>query len=150
MNCVHAFHGCYCFSKKYRIHWGMDGHNYFCEIRTMFSEENCSLPLNTGTCEKNCFFLRNNFFGSQRFGSQIFVHMSVIAIVFCFSVYKLIGWDQGNIFLFKVIIRNIWKRYEIFLKLTINTIEIRSSVFVVNFKCISQFFLVFLLLTLNR
>ena len=33
---------------------------------------------------------------------KIFVHLSVIATVCYFSVYKLIGWDPANVYLFKV------------------------------------------------
>ena len=58
-----------------------------------------------------------------------------------------------NIYLFKVINRNTRKRSEICSKLTLKTPERHlgpSGVFVVNFEHISDFFLVFLLLTLNR
>ena len=41
----------------------------FCEIRTMFSEENCSLPLNTRTCEKKWFFL-----GTTSLDHSLLVH----------------------------------------------------------------------------
>ena len=46
---------------------------------------------------KNVF--RNNYFGSQSFPlsfyfTQIFVHLSVIAAVYYFSVYKLIAGPQ--------------------------------------------------------
>ena len=60
----------------------------------------------------------------------------------------------ANIYLFKVTNRNIRKRCEICLKLTIKTPERRqwrrSGVINVNFKHISYIFLVFLSLTLNR
>ena len=58
------------------------------------------------------------------------------------------------IYLFKVNNRNTRKKCEIFSKLTIKTPERhqrrRSGVFIVNFENISHFFLVFLLLTLNK
>ena len=61
---------------------------------------------------------------------------------------------QANIYLVKVNNRNTRKRCEIFSKLTIKTPEPRRSrrsvVFIVNFENISHFFLVFLLLTLNK
>ena len=52
--------------------------------------------------------------------------------------------NPSNICLFKVNNRNTRKKCEIFSKLTIKT------VFIVNFENISHFFLVFLLLTLNK
>ena len=59
-----------------------------------------------------------------------------------------------NIYLFQVNNRDSRKRCGICLKLTIKTPEQchwrRSGVFIVNFKHISHFFLVFLLLTLNK
>ena len=62
--------------------------------------------------------------------------------------------NPTNIFLFKVNNRNSKKRCKIYLKLTIKTPEWRqwrcSGVFVVNFEHISQLFLLFLLLNLNR
>ena len=65
--------------------------------------------------------------------TKIFVDLAVIAAVCYFSVDKLIGWDPVNIYLFKFNSKNTRKRYEICLKLTINTIESRSDVFTV--KC---------------
>ena len=60
----------------------------------------------------------------------------------------------ANIYMFKVNNRNTRKRYEIFPKLTIKTLEQRqrrrSGIFIVNFENISHLFLVFLLLTLNK
>ena len=57
----------------------------------------------------------------------------------------------SNIYLFKVNNRNTRKRCEICAKLTIKTQERRhSGVFIVNFEHISNFFLVFLLLNLNK
>ena len=71
---------------------------------------------------------------------KISVHLSVIVAACYFSVYKLIGWDQVNLYLFKVISKNTRKKCGICSKLTINRAESRSSVHFVNFKYISQFF----------
>ena len=62
--------------------------------------------------------------------------------------------NLANIYLFKVTNKNNRKRCEIYSKLTIKTPERRqrrySGVFMVNFEYISQLFLVFLLVTLNK
>ena len=71
---------------------------------------------------------------------RIFVHLSVITALYYFSVYKLIGWGPGNIYLFKIISRNNRKRCRICSKLTINTVENHSGVFIVNFKHVTLFF----------
>ena len=42
--------------------------------------------------------------------TEVFVHMSVIATVCYFSVYKLIGWDPAKIYLFKGNSRTLEKR----------------------------------------
>ena len=98
---------------------------------------------------------RNNYFGSQPFlmscyFTKIIVHSSVIAVVCYFSVFKLIGWAPARIYLFKVNSRKTRKRDEIYPKLKINAKESCSDVFIVNFEHISNFFVVFLFLTLNR
>ena len=49
--------------------------------------------------------------------TEIFVQLPVIVAVCYFSVYKLIGWDPTNIYLFKVNNRNTRKKYEICPKL---------------------------------
>ena len=92
---------------------------------------------------KNVF--RNNYFGSQPFllscyFTMIFVNLSVIAAVRYFSIYKLVGWDPLNMYLFNVISKNARKRCRICPKLTINTVESCSGVLIVNFKHISHFF----------
>ena len=57
----------------------------------------------------------------------------------------------GNIYLFKVRNRNATKHFEIGSKLTIKTPVRRPlRVFIVNFEHISQLFVVFLYLTLNK
>ena len=104
---------------------------------TLYPEKNCSLRLSEVTYKEKYFF-RNNYFGSHPFlmsfnFTEIFVHLSVIAAVCYFSVYKLIGWDPASIYLFNINSRNTRKRYEICPKFTINTIESCSDVF--TFKC---------------
>ena len=69
----------------------------------------------------NCYF------------TDIFVHLSITRVCY-FSVYKLIGWDAAKIYLFEA------TRCRICPKLTINTVESRSGVFIVNFKHFLHFF----------
>ena len=71
---------------------------------------------------------------------KIFGHLPVIAAACYFSVYKLIGWDKVNLYLFKVTSKNTRKRCGIYPKFTRNTVEICSAVLFVNFKDISKFF----------
>ena len=71
-----------------------------CALKKLFSTIRHSNHLQ----RKNVF--RNNYFESQRFllscyFTKIFVHLSVITIVYYFSVYKLIGWNPDNVYLFK-------------------------------------------------
>ena len=77
-----------------------------------------------------------------------------LLIYFYLGEGHLIDGGPANIYLFKVNNRNPRKRCQICSKLTIKTPERghwrRSSVFAVNFEHISYFFLVFLLLTLNK
>ena len=82
--------------------------------------------------------------------TKIFVYLLVIAAVCYFSVYKLIGWEPANIYLFKVNSKNTKTWSDVCPKLPINTVEIRSGVFIVNFENYSHFFSVFLYLTLDR
>ena len=67
--------------------------------------------------------------------TMIFVHLLVIAAVFYFRVYRLIGWDPANTYLFKFNWRNTRKRYEICSKFAINTMESCSVVFTVKCFC---------------
>ena len=112
---------------------------------TLYSGKNCSLRLNTITYKQkmflwnNCSTLGQSFFMSCYF-TRVFVHLSVIAAVCYFSVYKLLGWDPANIYLFKVNSRNTRKRCEICPKSTINTVESYSGVFIANFEHSSHFF----------
>ena len=72
----------------------MVGRNYFCEIlcsEKIFPEINFK--------EKNVHSLFILIF--TYYFTKIFVHLSIIAAVCYFSVYKLIGWDAANIYLFK-------------------------------------------------
>ena len=81
--------------------------------------------------------------------NKIFVHLLIISVVSNFDVFKLIGWDPANIYLFKVN-TNTRKKCEICSKLTIKTVERRSGVIILNFEHISNLFLMLLLLTMNR
>ena len=69
---------------------------------------------------------------------MIFVDLSVISTVSCFSVCKLIGWNPANVFLFKVAAETLEKGVKC-PKLTFNTAVSRSGVFNVNFEHISHF-----------
>ena len=120
--------------------------------KTLYSEKKCSLQLNTVSYKGKIIFLRTTTFGSQPFltsylFTKIFVHLSVITGVCYSSVYKLIGWDPANVYLFDVNSKNTRNMSEICSKLTIKIIESCSCVFIVNFE---RIFLVFILLTLNR
>ena len=64
--------------------------------------------------------------------TKIFVYLLVIAAVCYFSVYKLKGWDSANIYLFRVNSKNTKTWSDACPKLPINTVESRSSVFIVN------------------
>ena len=64
---------------------------------------------------------------------EIFAHLSLIATVYYFTVYKLIGWDPAIIYLFNVNSRNTRERYGIRPKFKFNTIESCSGVFTVKF-----------------
>ena len=44
--------------------------------------------------------------------TKIFVHLLIIAAVSNFNVYKLIGWDPENVYLFKTNSTNTGKRCE--------------------------------------
>ena len=100
---IYAIYGCKCSSKKSRIGRGMVDHNYFREIL-------CSEKIFPEITYKEKMFLRNNYSTLDHslflwiftyYFTKIFVHLSIIAAVCYFSVYKLIGWDAVNIYLFK-------------------------------------------------
>ena len=61
-----------------------------------------------------------------------------------------INYNPKNIYLFKPINGNTRKRCGICSKLTTKTTERRFDIFIVSFEDISHFFIVFLLLSLNR
>ena len=98
-----------CSSKKQRIHWEWLAATAFVHIfrkikKLCTLKRNCSLRLITVTYKEK-YFLRNNqstldhslllrFF--SYYFTKIFVRLSVIATVFYFSVYKLIGWDPKS------------------------------------------------------
>ena len=84
---------------------------------TLYSERNCSLQLITVTYKEKMFF-RNNYSTLDHslflwvftyYFTKIFVHLSVIAAVCYFSVYKLIEWDPANVYFFKVNSRKLEK-----------------------------------------
>ena len=74
-----------------------------------------------------------------------------LGVYFSLNIYSCPS--SANVYRFKVNNRNPRKRFEIYPKLTMNTLELcqwrLSSVFIVNFLHIPYFFLVFLLLTLE-
>ena len=82
--------------------------------------------------------------------TKIFVHLLVTAATCNSKVYKLIGRDLTDIYLFKVNSKNSKKRSEICPKLTINTVKRSPGVLIVNFEHYPHFLSVFLLLALNR
>ena len=66
-------------------------------------------------------------------------------------LYIELLWNPANLYLFKFNNRTTRKGCEMYSKLTIKPPERRrSGVFIVKFKHISQLFLVFLLLNLNK
>ena len=87
--------------------------------------------------------------------SLLFCHwkkcQSFLRVYFSLNIYSCPS--SANVYRFKVNNRNPRKRFEIYPKLTMNTLELcqwrLSSVFIVNFLHIPYFFLVFLLLTLE-
>ena len=82
--------------------------------------------------------------------TKTFVHLSIIAVVSNFNVFKLIESDPANTYLFKFNNKNPRKRCEICSKLTINTVKRRCGDLIVNFEHISHLFLVLPLFTMNR
>ena len=115
----------------------MDG-RYLREIKKHCTLKKKLFPATKRSNLQGKTFFRRNYFGSHPFlmscyFTKIFVHLPVIAAVCYFSVYKLIGWNPANIYLFKVNSINTRKRYEICPKFTINKIESCSGVFTV--KC---------------
>ena len=72
--------------------------------------------------------------------TKIFVYLTVIVAVCYFSVYKLTRWTQQRFTCSKSIVKTLEKRCEICPKLTLDTVESCSGVFIVNFEHISHFF----------
>ena len=100
---IYAIYGCKCSSKKSLIDWEMVGRNYFREI--LYSEK-CSLWLKL----QEKMFFSNDYSTLDHslflwvftyYFTKIFVHLSLIVATCYFSVYKLIGWNPANIYLFK-------------------------------------------------
>ena len=117
----------------------MNGCNFSFEIKIRLKEI-CQIHLASALPRdnlqgKNVFKEQLLYFGSHSFLSftKIFVHLSIIAAVCYFSVYKLIGWDAANIYLFKFNGRT-QKNSELCPKLTIKRVESRSGFFIVNFE----------------
>ena len=72
------------------------------------------MRLNTVNCKEKVFF-RNNYFGSQSFFTschftKIFVDLLTIAAVSNFNIFKLVGWDPVNTYLFQVNKRSTIKK----------------------------------------
>ena len=92
---------------------------------------------------KNHF--RSNYFGTQSFSmschfTKVFVYLLIIAALSNFNVFKLIGWDSANTYLFKVK-TNTREKCEICSKLTIKTVGCHSGVFILlSFEHISHLF----------
>ena len=89
--------------------------------------------------EKLLYFESQSFLMSCYF-AKIFVRLLVMAAVCSFNVYKLIGWDPANIYLFKVNSRSTKKWSDICPKLPINSLESCSGVFIVSFEHYPHFF----------
>ena len=105
IHCIWAIYGYKCFSKKYCFHRGIVGRHNFREIKKHSSLKKKLFPLiKYSNLQGKNFFLRTNtlFWNTAYFLNcyffKIFVHLSVIAVLCYFSVYKLIGWDPANIY----------------------------------------------------
>ena len=116
-NFIYAIYGCKCSSKNCVPLRNGSPQLLLWNKETLFSERTCSLQLITITYKEK-LFLRNNCstLGHSLFlwvftyyFTKIFVHLSAIAAVCYFSVYKLIGWDPANVYLFKVNRRTLEK-----------------------------------------
>ena len=120
-------------------------------LAQVFSCEFCEIS-------KNTFFNRTPLLAA----SDFMINLSYIACAVYFGVHTKIRYQNflsayyfsAKICLLKVNNRNTRKSCEICSKLTMKTPECRhwsrSGVFIVNSEHISYFFLVFLLLTLNK
>ena len=64
--------------------------------------------------------------------------------IYVIYVYKLIGWDPENIYLFKFISRNTKKRYGTCQKFTINAVESHSSALLLTLNIFYTFFSAFI------
>ena len=144
MHYIYAIYGCKCYSKKYR--WILKKNiDDWMAAATFVKQRNTATwkKLFLATKRSNLQWkmnFRNKYFGSQPFlmscyFTKIFVHLPIIGAVCYFSVYKLIEWDLANIYLFKVNSKNARKRYKIWSKLTIDTVESRSGFFTAKCFC---------------
>ena len=82
--------------------------NYFCEIKKHGTMKKLFSAINYSNLQrKKVLYEQLLYSGPQSFlmtcyFTKAFVHPLVIAAVCYFSVYKLLGWDSANIYLFKV------------------------------------------------
>ena len=145
IHCIYTIHGCKCSSKINTVsieEWMTT--TTFMRKRNSWKKQ---FPTIKHSKLKEKMFFRNNYFRSKSFFmnfhcTKIFVHLLIVAVVSNFKVFKLIGWDPANTYLFKVNNRNSKKKCEICSKLTIKMVEQHSGVFIVNVEHISHLFLV--------
>ena len=72
MHCIYPIHGCKCSSKKYRVHWRMDGRSYFREIKKQCTlKKSCSLQLTAVT------YKEKHFSGTTTLGHTLFVWATI-------------------------------------------------------------------------
>ena len=77
----------------------MDDHNYFSKIKKRCTlKKKKQYPATKHSNLQGKGYFRNNYYGPQaflisRYFTMILVHLSLIAAVCYFSVYKLIGWQ---------------------------------------------------------
>ena len=97
IRCKQAIHGCRCSSEN--------------TLKKLF-------PAIKHSSLQGKIVFKNNYLGSRPFlyFTEIFVHLSVIAVACYFSVYKLIGLEPVNLYLFKVISRKHQKKVWIMFK----------------------------------
>ena len=111
---IYAIHGCKCSSKKYSIHLKIRNTVLWKKLFPAIKHSKLHrISFGGTTTLDSSLFLISCYF------NKIFVHLSVIAEVCHFSVYKLIRWDPVNMQWFQMSSRNTRKGYEMCLKLTI-------------------------------
>ena len=116
----------------------MDGNNYFWEIKKHNTPEKNSFASKHNKLQRRNVsqeqLLRITAFFMSCHYTKTFVHLSIIAAVSNFNVFKLIGWYQQTFTCLKSTVETPRKRCGICSKLTIKTVECHSSVFIVNFE----------------